>query len=309
MVGRAVAGTALVLLFISLLTSAFTVKPAMASNPVYIRADGSIDPPESPISSIDNTTFTLTDNIYGSITIERDNIQVDVAGHTLQGTGSEKGIYLSSRNNVTIRNADIRGFQYGIFLWHCSNITMLDNNATANNYDGISMWSSSSITLLRNRAIANNVHGIYVLESSNNNLVENNATANKLYGITIAVSTDNTLVGNDVVANENDGITISASANNTLTGNIMQGNRYNFGIYGYSSSDFVQSIDTSNLINDRPVYYFMNETSRMMNPGSYQVGYLGLVNCVNMTVEGLDLVSNVDGLMLANTNDSRVAMN
>ncbi|MCJ7719193.1 hypothetical protein MUO69_04615, partial [Candidatus Bathyarchaeota archaeon] len=47
----------------------------------------------------------------------------------------------------------------------------------------------------------------------------------------------------------------------------------------------------------------------MMNPGSYQVGYLGLVNCVNMTVEGLDLVSNVDGLMLANTNDSRVAMN
>ena len=28
-----------------------------------------------------------------------------------------------------------------------------------------------------------------------------------------------------------------------------------------------------------------------------------------MTVEGLDLVSNVDGLMLANTNDSRVAMN
>ena len=36
---------------------------------------------------------------------------------------------------------------------------------------------------------------------------------------------------------------------------------------------------------------------------------MGLVNCVNMTVEGLDLVSNVDGLMLANTNDSRVAMN
>jgi len=306
--GKAVAGAALALLIVGLLSSAFNVQPVMASTVVYIRADGSIDPPTSPIVSVDNITYTVTDNLYGSITVERDDIVVDGAGFLLQGTGSEEGIYLSSRNNVTIRNVDIRGFQYGIFLWHCSHITMLDNNATANNADGISMWGSSSNTLMRNRAIANNVHGIYISESSNNNLVDNTAMANKLYGVTVASSSGNTLTGNNITANENDGITISASACNILTGNVMQSNGYNFGVYGYSLNDFIQSIDTSNLINGVPIYYLINQTNLVVNPESYQTGYLGLVNCVNTTVERLDLANNINGLLLANTNDSRIAM-
>jgi hypothetical protein len=38
----------------------FTTKPVKASGTIYTRPDGSIDPPDAPISSIDNVTYTLT---------------------------------------------------------------------------------------------------------------------------------------------------------------------------------------------------------------------------------------------------------
>jgi hypothetical protein len=57
----------------------FNITPVKAeSGTIYIRADGSIDPPTAPISTVDNITYTPTDNIINeSITIQRDNILVD----------------------------------------------------------------------------------------------------------------------------------------------------------------------------------------------------------------------------------------
>jgi len=63
----------------------FFVHPTLASGTVYIRADGSIDPPTAPISSMDNVTYTFTDDIEDSIVVERSNIVIDGAGHALQG--------------------------------------------------------------------------------------------------------------------------------------------------------------------------------------------------------------------------------
>ncbi len=48
---------------------------------IYIRADGSIDPPTAPISTVDNITYTFTGDMFSdSIVIERDNIIVE--GHS-----------------------------------------------------------------------------------------------------------------------------------------------------------------------------------------------------------------------------------
>ena len=77
------------LIILSVLTLAFApnVQPVKASGAIYIRADGSVDPPTAPISSVDNVTYTFTDNIYDEIVVERDNTVVDGSGYTLQGHG------------------------------------------------------------------------------------------------------------------------------------------------------------------------------------------------------------------------------
>jgi parallel beta-helix repeat protein len=94
----------------------------------------------------------------------------------------------------------------------------------------------------------------------------------------------------------------------------MVGNEYNFGVicpdYNDLLLEFLQSIDTSNLVNGKPVYYFVNQSNIMVNPDAYpEVGYLGFVNCVNVTVQGMNLTNNGQGLLLAFTNESEITGN
>ena len=184
----------LTMLLIGVLTSAFNIQPVKASGTIYIKADGSVDPPTAPISSVDNVTYTFTDDVYDEIVVERDDIVVDGAGYILQGTGSETGIDLSGRSNVTIKNTEIKEFDCGIGWDYSNNITIYGNNIT------------------------NNGNGIVFYESSNNNISSNNIKANKWDGLELISSSNN-----NISANNNKGITLSGSDNsvswNTITNN------------------------------------------------------------------------------------------
>jgi len=103
-------------LLIGTLNVALNVQKAKASGTIYIRADGSIDPPTAPISTVDNVTYTLTGNITSDadgIVVERDKIVVDGAGHAVTGSGSGSGTTLANRSNVTVRNTTTKK----LLLW------------------------------------------------------------------------------------------------------------------------------------------------------------------------------------------------
>lgn len=126
------------LLFSSLFAFVLIIQPARADvGTIYIRADGSIDPPTAPISTFDNITYTLTGGIVNdSIVVERDNIVVDGAGYTIQGPGYLRGLDLSGRINVTARNMNIEGFYEGVSLG--LNCTVSDSTLT--NSDTVCIW-------------------------------------------------------------------------------------------------------------------------------------------------------------------------
>lgn len=142
---RVFVGIILILLLIGMLVLAFSVKPVRASGTIYIRADGSIDPPDAPISTIDNVTYTFTGKIDGSIVVERDNIMCEGSGYTVQGSGAydSNGIDLAGRNNVTIKHMTIDAFYRGINLYHSSSNCVSGNNIT-NNAWGVFFGFSSN---------------------------------------------------------------------------------------------------------------------------------------------------------------------
>jgi len=101
----------------------------------------------------------------------RDNIVVDGANYTLQG-GGERGIDLSSRSNVTIRNMRISGdFFYGIYLWNSSSNT-ITGNTIAYNTVGILIQNAPNNIISANN-VTNNDNGISIYFSSNNKLRNN----------------------------------------------------------------------------------------------------------------------------------------
>ena len=258
---KMVSAITLTLLLIGMLTLAFNIQPVKASGTIWIRGDGSVDPPTVPISSLDNVTYTLTDNImtYGDgIIIERDNIIFDGKGYTVQGTGNETespiGIILSgywksppeSVYNITIKNVKIKLFGIGIDV-DASSSTLCGNNITNNNVGirleggsnnnisanyiashldgGIELYYGSNNTLIGNELTNNGLSilaGVYLWESSNNTLIGNKMTNNKK-GIELDFSSGNTISGNKI-ANNHDGIFLADSLNNSVYHNSFLNN-------------------------------------------------------------------------------------
>jgi len=269
-------------LLIGTLNIAFNVQRAKAGGTVYIRADGSIDPPTAPISTVDNVTYIFTDNIYDEIVVERNNMIIDGKRYTLRGSGSGIGFYLSGINNVTIKNTNIKDFYYGVLFESASRNVLSANNIINNQYGVVFLWSSNYNSISENN-VADNENGVWVYESNNNIIFGNNLTNNYYEGLNLAWT-----------------------SNNTLLENKINGSRYNFGV----SYGFMHLIDVSNLVNGMPIYYLVNQNDLTLNPEILpQVGYLALINCVNITVEGLFLTNNHQGILLANTENSTIENN
>jgi parallel beta-helix repeat protein len=203
MSNRTFSAIVMYLLVLGTIGLVFGIQPVRAIGTIYIRADGSIDPPTAPIYTTDNITYTMTGNItYDGIVVERDNIVVDGAGYSLEGMGSGDGIYLFQRSNVTIKNMEIRAFSYGIWAAHIYACTISRNNIRNNQQDGIRLHSSSNGYLSGN-TIMNNTDGIWCWSGCDYNCISgNNITANKLLGIFIwRWCKNNTIHGNHVTVN------------------------------------------------------------------------------------------------------------
>jgi len=144
----------------------------------------------------------LTATGSNGITINANDVTLDLMGFSLigpGGTGGYKGIYMSGRSNVEIRNGTVRNFptkgiyegstgaaghrilnirarhngSYGIDLSGISH-TVKGCTAVGNGFNGIYAGSGSTVT--GNTCRANTDYGIYLSES---NLVDQNtATSN-----------------------------------------------------------------------------------------------------------------------------------
>ncbi len=299
-----------ILLTLILISMSFVVKiqPAKASGTIYIRPDGSIDPPTPEIVQ-DGDLYTIIADIYDSIVIEKNNIVLDGTNHMIQGTGvaGSKGISLSGRSNVTVKNVKISTFSYGIFLSSSLNNNIIECTITNNDY-GINLADSSNYNNITGNTIFANIWiGIYIEFSSNNNIAGNNITTNNLDGLKLfAGSSNNNITGNNITANGNNGIYIRMSSNNILRNNHMTNNKYNLYVDGSSLTDFVQDIDTSNTVNGMPIYYLVNKHDITV---PFDAGYVALVNCTSMIVQNLNLNKNGQGILLAYTANSTITRN
>jgi len=165
---------------------------AWSSGTIFIRADGSIDPPTTPITTLDKVTYAFTNNIHDSIVVERDNIVVDGAGYTVQGSGGGTGITLTSRNNATIKRTNIKGFDTGIFLYSTYNSTIAKNNITSNKNGIIISYPSEPVPP---------GPGVPIYPGKNRVIV-NNITANDESGITLGATMNNSVCANDLAKND-----------------------------------------------------------------------------------------------------------
>ncbi|MCZ7392306.1 MAG: right-handed parallel beta-helix repeat-containing protein [Candidatus Methanoperedens sp.] len=236
------------------------------------------------------------------------------------------GIYLdfSSSNMLSNNTASSNSYyiylSYGIYLNSSSNNTLIGNNVS-NNPFGIGLYNSNN-NMLNGNIASNNLHqfhpddgtGITLSSSSNNTLIGNNASNNGNQGgnidndgtgIILSSSSNNTLIGNNASNNGNYGIKLDSSSNSSLSGNNMKGNPLNFNIDGSTDSHFIQSIDTSNTVNGKPVYYIIG-ASGVTYDLSTNAGWFGCINCNDITLKDSTFMNNYPGVLFWNTSNSNI---
>jgi parallel beta-helix repeat protein len=300
------------------------------SGTIYIRADGSIDPP-APISTFDNITYTFTGDISDALVVERDDIVIDGAGYTVTGNGSQNGTTLTGRSNVTVGNMTIKNFYTGIWLLHSSN-NVLSGNNVANNTGGIALGSSFNNSVSGNNLTASSGNGIYLSSSFNNSVSGNNLTANSDYGIALDSSChDNSVSGNNV-ANHTYGIGLGSSFNNVLSGNTVANNTYGIGLWSsfnnsvsgnnltassgngiYLSSSFNNSVSGNNLTANSDYGIALDSSCHDNSVSGNNVANhtygIGLGSSFNNSVSGNNVANNTYGIGLWSSSNNKIYHN
>jgi parallel beta-helix repeat protein len=147
-------------------------------------------------------------------------------------------------------------------------------------------------------------NGILINQASYCN-VSNNILASNYFGIRLKDSSNNVLSNNNVTDNHY-GIELFYSSNNVLTGNHMARNQFNFGVWGSTLSHYIHDIETSNIVDERPIYYWINKRGEEI---PLDAGYIALINSTEITVKNLALTNNGAGIQLAYTENSSITNN
>jgi parallel beta-helix repeat protein len=226
---------------------------------------------------------TYTENVVVNKQLTIKSTTGNPADTVVQAKNSDDTVFKVTEDYVNIAGFTIENatgsYKAGIYLYrvdHCN----ISNNNVKNNYYGIRLYASGNSIINGNSAL-NNDNGIYLSFSSNNN----------------------TLTNNIVSFNNDEGIILSYSSNNTLTKNMMFENRHNFAIYGSKLAHYLHHIGTSNKVDEKPIYYWVDKQDQQIPSDA---GFIGLVNSTNIAVRDLILKNNSKGLLLAYSRNSKV---
>jgi parallel beta-helix repeat protein len=247
---------------------------------IYISDSGWSDP---AVGTWDRATKTgtLTQDLTETIQIDSNGITLDGGGHTITGTKTGYGVYLSGRTGVAVKNLNVQGFTFGIYLHDCSHGMVTENTVSNNKYYGVYLSSCSDSTLTDN-TISDNSTGVSARTCSNSTLMRNTVSSNASYGIYLLHS------GGSIMRN-----------------NIMAGNRFNFGLFSWADADLDNDIDVSNTVDGKRIYYVKGATGAVYD-SSTNAGAFYAVDCNNITIKHLMLTKNGHGIFLWKTPNSRI---
>ena len=193
----------------------------------------------------------------------------------------DDAIYVNAES-VIITGFTVIAGSSGVYLWNSPNSTIA-GNVISNNHDGISTAGSRG-SLIADNILIDNMYNIRYGSP----------------GITIA---NNTIIGTSM-SHPSCGICLY-NTHATVTGNTL----VNFGIHVYGDSiEYwnTHTIDQSNKVNGKPVYYWKNVTGGTVPPGAGQVI---LANVTGVVVEGQTINNTDAGISMGFSSGNTVVNN
>jgi parallel beta-helix repeat protein len=246
---------------------------------------------------------------------------------------SATGIEVSFSSGNRLENNSLSGLGFGVSLtgstgnWILGNgisgpymsgidvLTSGENNLSGNHIEGsklgISLRGSENNSLIENVCSKNERAGLYTDDSFRNEIRGNELSYNG-NGILLANSGGNVLASNRAFLNTY-GISLRGSLHNVLRNNSMQSNAYNLRvdsgeessaeIAGSTREFFVQNIDSSNLVDGKPVCYLVGSRDIDVPQGC---GFIGMIGCRNVSAVNQTISNSSAGILMVGSTLCRV---
>ncbi|MFX0077326.1 MAG: ABC transporter substrate-binding protein, partial [Candidatus Hermodarchaeota archaeon] len=235
-----------------------------------------------------NKTASENDWCNGSGTLE-DPYVIQGVSINCEGVGSGIIIQNSSAyfriERCIVTNSGFDFKDAAINLINVSNGLLKWNNFSQNGVKGIGVKNCHNVNVTNN-SVFENMYGM-VSENTNNSIIrENKFGENLYYGMVLDRSEFNAVINNTFIKDGSIGIYVVAG-NNQLHENKMYGCGiiiHKYFIHTYTSSD----VDTSNLINGKPYYFYIHEED--LTPTDFSnAGQIQLYNCSDSIISGLEI--------------------
>ena len=289
--------------------------------PIYywLNVNGGIVPSDAAYIVLVNCT---------NIVVQNTNPQGIMLGFSSNSTltkvnmaGRGDGINMLGCSGISILDCDLRDGAIAIDIENSSNNTISGNDISNFITRGISMGNASNNIIVGNRffncspaiapfqdsvslgnlVISNNfTDNGRAITVQGNMEIQNNTFVGNLQAI-LCYSGANTIMGNTFTGN-GQGV-ILQSTGNVLKNNRFDGNNDSLPING---ANFDNDIDPSNTLSGKPMCYWVNQHNQTV---SSDAGFVALVNCSGITVQGLTLTNQPQGILLAFTTDANVTGN
>jgi parallel beta-helix repeat protein len=267
---------------------------------------------------------------------------VAISGFTAEGAIGAAGISLFYADYCNISDNHCTYNYDGISIANSNENSIANNICTSNLLAGISIQSSANNKLSGNGmydsgiwvesdSIANYMHeidesntvngkpvyywndvtgsrvpddaGQVILVNCTNVVVENQNVNNASIGIAVAFSSD-VAIKNNICSYNVYALLLKYSSNTKLNGNVMVDN--GIFIQGNTLHDYMHEIDTSNIVNGKPVYYWKDVSGGRVPDGAGQVI---VANCTNITVEDQNVKNASIGIAVVFSSDLAIRNN
>ena len=279
--------TLIVLLVLSLVLvplPQIKVVKAESITSIFIRADGTVEGTDK--IQREGEIYTFTENISGSIVVQRDTIVVNGKGHSLIGRGGT-GIQLVNRNNVHIQNLEITGFDEGIYFSKCYN-NSISGTEMINNTNGLELHYSFNNSIFFNRIMNNSGFGI-VLNGSEQNHIDSNGFVNNSIQVQSFSSINIWNDGrNGNIWSDYEGVDLNFDGIGDTPYIIDENNQDNYPVYLDfipPTIYFISPLNMSHSTSDVPLTFFPEEQP-------YQLSY-SLDNKENVTIAGNTILTGL----------------
>ncbi len=292
----------------------YVITPSVNHSPIQIDGDAALLTfPDKTGAGTQGNPYVIADlviDVVGgstAISISNTTAWLVIENCTIynSGTGGQ-GLSLQVCQNITLRANKISNCNVGAYAYYSNNIT-ITNNSVASTRFGILIENRCNDTIVSDNILSVSQSGItfeYMDGSLGSQVLNNNITSSGL-GIKIDSSTI-LMQDNKILAHGGQGIEVLGGQaqllNNSLQkcGIILRSN--------FISELQCHTIEKSNTVNGRVVYYYVHETG--LNPINFtNAGQVILVDCGFSTVSGVNASNGGTGIYLLCSDNNTVTGN